>query len=399
MTELQTVLYPALSRLPLLPAARLGQVATGCFIPRVKTGAQTIMLSVSPHVAWDTLTSLQVVLPGWYAQADASDSEKTIGSDTTYTSAYIEYPRGTFTQLKFSAANDVTIADGGQAISDALTIDIPRGAMFWVRVRYTNASGIITTTYGSNIHNGGKIRWGASGTDDADLITNFAISVGNTTSAGHQFSPIAIIAQTRERSFILLGDSIAAGNSDVWDGVGADTGILARSVGAFAPYINVAVGADRMDYFVTEHAKRIALADYCTDAIINYGVNDFTNSRSDAQMAADEQSIIGYFPANIDKKWITTITPVTTSTDSFATTANQTATATNSVRAVTNERRRLIPSGFTGCIDTADLVEAGRGSGIWSVTDFVPTADGTHPNVRTYMKVKASRLISPEVLA
>lgn len=392
-------LASAVRRLPPLSNARLGQIATGCFIPRFKAAAQTIMLSISPHVAFDAVTSLQVVLPGWYATNDAVDSEKNVGADTTYTSAYIEYPRGTFTQLKFGGSNGVTISDGGQAISDALAIAIPRGAMFWVRVRYTNSAGIITTPYGANLNNGGKIRWGATGTDDADLLTDFVLAGGNTTSSGHQFAPIAIIAQTKERSFFLAGDSIAAGNSDVWDGFGADLGILARSVGAFAPYINVAVGGDRMDFFVTEHAKRIALAQYCTDFIMNYGVNDFASGRSDAQMAADEQSILGYLPANIQRKWVTTITPVASSSDSFATTANQAANVNNPARRAANDRRRLVPTGFDGCIDIADFVEAGRGSGIWSVANGAPTGDGTHPNFATYLRVKNARLISPELMA
>lgn len=132
--------------------------------------------------------------------------------------------------------------------------------------------------------------------------------------------------------------------------------------------------------------RRYPLAKYADTAIVEYGTNDF-NANASLPVA----TLQGYFTAiaanlralGVQKVICVTIPPRTTSTDSFATTVNQTpinaafAAGAGSPRGIMNAWMRGGGGGsYDGYIDLADAVESARDSGVWAVGN---TADGIHP--------------------
>jgi lysophospholipase L1-like esterase len=120
-----------------------------------------------------------------------------------------------------------------------------------------------------------------------------------------------------------------------------------------------------------------------TDYWIAYGVNDLgSGGRTPAQLLADNQTIAGY--ANPGSKVsISTLTAQSTSTDSWATTGNQTPPAQAANKATYDDLLRAVPAWVTGKVnDAGDASMTGRNTEIWSVTGGAWTTDGTHPNSR-----------------
>jgi lysophospholipase L1-like esterase len=121
--------------------------------------------------------------------------------------------------------------------------------------------------------------------------------------------------------------------------------------------------------------------------VVTLGINDITGGQNLAAMQARMQTVWAMLAAHgVTDIFQTTITPVTTSTDAWATVVNQTATATNGVRVSVNDWLRSKPAGITGILEVADLAETARNSGIWKA-GF--TADGTHPNVTGHAALAA----------
>lgn len=378
-----------------LSAPFLGQVANGCKLVTNFAAGNKQGTARCAHTALDAITSLQIVLPGWYGQASSSAAETPIGSDTTY-NASVEYPAGTFTQVKWSGSATGTCVNGQNLVSDPVAVTIPKGARFWTRYFYQNATGLVYVSNGIDLANGAAFEYAASGLTDQTMSGSVTTHAGGTQSAGNAFAPLAIIAQTTVESYFLFGDSRVAGSKDAYYGTTTASGNLERSVETFAPCINAGNPGERLDWFITSHARRLELAQYCSRAIMAMGINDVIGSRSDAQIAANEQTIAGYFPGK--KLYICTMEPSSSSSDSWATTTNQTPITNNPVRVVTNNRRRQVPVGFAGCIDLADVVEEGRDSGRWQLLPFTggaPTTDGIHGGRDVYLAIRNSGVVSP----
>ena len=91
-----------------------------------------------------------------------------------------------------------------------------------------------------------------------------------------------------------------------------------------------------------------------------------------------------------------TVNPASTSTDSFATTANQTTVASNAQRVALNNLLRT--SGMSsGVFDLADVVESARDSGLWKAPGY--TADGLHESQLASLAIANSRAIEVGRLA
>lgn len=339
------------------------------------------------HFSRDTISALQIVLPNWYTLVGV---ETGVGAVATVT-ASVEYPSGTFTQILFSGSASGTIADGAQLLSDLCTIAIPKDTQFWIRVYYTNTAGIPYTScqQGSvgDVH-----RIGASGIVDQTMsgtITN--------NSGGTGYFPAAILGYTRRASVFLAGDSRTFGQGDTSVLTPGDQGELARSIGPTLAYVNCGIPSERANFWATASnvVNRRAIAAYCSHVVMQHGINDLAAARTDAQLRTDINTMAAYFAGKTI--FLTTLAPETTSTDSWATTANQTAvanfsTAGNGRRETHNAWRRTVPSGFTACFEIADVVESARDSGKWQVdgTASKYTADGVHATTFAYSAIVSS---------
>ena len=365
-------------------SAYLGQVATRSYIPNNfgSTQAQARTL----HTAMDSITSLQVSYANW--QVDTGTGQATNPGAVATIKVAIEYPLGTVAgTFLWSGAVSGSIPSGGTLLSDALAITIPAGAQFALRP-YMTCSGNVSymrTGSGAQFLSGEALNMGASITDQTagGTITN--------NSTGSNIYPVAIVAQTTKPTFLLVGDSITAGSNDTTSGQG-DTGSLARSIGIASAYINEGVSSDRAMWMSHSYQQRRDLQKYVSHVIVAYGVNDLASGgRTAAQVYADLKAIWSMFPAKTVLQ--TTITPSSvTTTDSYATVANQTPHSSNAARVALNGMIRSGPPGG-GYIELADQVESVRDSGVFKAPGY--TNDGTHPSPAGYQAILNSGAIAP----
>jgi hypothetical protein len=329
-------------------AAYLGAVATRSAIPTKNVGPATTQIqSCSRHISLEAVP-FQIEIPNWQVRADTF-AESNSGATATC-NASIEYPAnsGTFTQVLFSGVATGTIGIGAGLLSDQISMAIPVGQAFNVRIfwqgNYEFWFGASTGAFISTDTSRGEFyRSAASGLTDHTM----GGAVTDTGGGYKALRPTRIIGMTRKPTILTIGDSRCAGIADTFNDVG-NYGEPARIFGSRAGLINVGVQGDSASKFVASHAKRVALGANATHVWINYGYNDLAGARTTAQVLADNQTIAGYFPGKTIL--VGTISPVSTAE------AN---------RIAYNDLIRAGAAGFNQYFDVADVMETARNSGVW----------------------------------
>lgn len=394
--------------------AYLGQVATRSYLPNMQIpagNANNQAQTRTRHTAMDNMSAAALVLVGWAVTTSQSSpvgtgQEISVGIDTT-AKAWIEYPAGTFTPMTVSGDASFTIPNGGNVQTDLVTLAqaIPAGATFWVQtyriLSSTTSAGLTFTSVNLNptpmvpadAANNEQF-WGSTASSPlpgTPMTAPFSHAVTTGT-----YYPAAILGMTTKASYYLIGDSIDMGTYDVVDSTG-NTGSLARSIGQTRAYINAGIPSDLAAYAVSNYTKRSALVQYCTHIICELGVNDFAKqSATSSALQANINTLRNMFPTK--PFYQTTITPATNSTDSWATTANQT-TFLGSSEAQRETFNGVVRAGSigTGFFDVAAVVESSLNSGLWKVTGAADgyTTDGIHPNQAGYQLILNSGAITP----
>lgn len=400
------------------------QVATNCRISDQLAGSNKALIVRSAHSARVAITQLSVVIPNWYQDRNSTKFDLNTNGPISIR-ASVEYPEGTLTNLTFDGQVRPFCPDFGAVVSDLLPITIPAGARFGVRVWYQCSSG---TTFFANYpqnafaasSNAWQEKFGVSTTTVTDYTQT---ATWNQTAGASGWWPFAIIAPVAHAGVSLIGDSITGGINDVPDASG-DIGMTARIVGPSNGYINLGSSGDSLSSFRIAYKKRLSSLPYTRNAICNYGTNDIGSGRTLTQIQGDMiwlWSILKTGRFAQKKVLQTTITPQTNSTDSWATTANQTAktnfsTAGNGTREQLNDWLRdgapilngvavVTGTNAIGTLrigsaghpldsvwDVADQVESARNSGKWKVdaTANKWTADGVHPSQYGYQTAAAA---------
>ncbi|WP_189464899.1 SGNH/GDSL hydrolase family protein, partial [Mesorhizobium sp. M2D.F.Ca.ET.223.01.1.1] len=314
----------------------------------------------------------------------------------------VEYQDETFTQVKFSGSASAVIASGSSLLSDAVSVSIPNGASFWVRT-FVNAVTAIVFCEGNtgfarrDLGNGEAYEYSASTTTDKTMG-------GTVNDVGAASSPIyvptAIIAQTRKPSVLIIGDSRDWGFTDTLDSSG-DLGDIARSIGPAYGYINAGCAGDTFSALIAAGTKRQALKQYVSHVIVGDAINALRSggsgqNKTSATVLGELQTVLGMFS---DKRCYTTTCggPNPTSTDNFATTANQTVNANSAQITAYNDAIRASVANSLGFFEIADQVESARNSGKWWVTGGAnaTTSDGLHSTQAGYLRIKNSGAVDP----
>lgn len=316
----------------------------------------------------------------------------------------------TIVPVFFGGKRDVTIEPGGFAISDPIALDIPAGASLYSRTLVTVASvGMKWPAQGTGFGSSGQANtvaaWGEGSETGAGTSTDKTTSGTFTaTDTLATYVPVSVLGMgSSPLPFIGIdGDSIASGLGDTSAPVAAGRGFIRRALGGSIPHVSIAASGQ----FITDStAYRDQLVLGCTDIICETLTNDIVGG---ATAAACYTALIARWRKHARRgarAWQTTITPKSASTDSWATTGNQTTDASNTVRTAVNDWIRdgaptdaslnpvavgtsttgTLRAGATGhplagYFETADTVETARNSGIWKV-GYVFTGDsaGLHP--------------------
>lgn len=315
------------------------------------------------HIARDNITSLRAAYASWIGQASAGETNTP--QSLTFQLA-VEYPAGTETRFTWAGSNSNTQAPGLSLLSDAVSVNIPKGATFWMRPLVTTAAGASGMPYtGNNDNNGGPIY--AAGGDVLNCGASVTDQVMGGTITDNQSGqaaiyPVALVVQTTARSVLIVGDSIPWGYRDT-PTTGGDVGSIARSIGGSMRYINASVFGDSVNGFVGGHANRVALAQYATDVVFTLGINDVVAGFPNATIRADLQASWGYFAGK--PVYQATYLPYTGSTNSFFDVASQKPNTNDMVRIDLNGWFRTTPPLLAGFIDLADVFENYRDGGKW----------------------------------
>jgi hypothetical protein len=214
--------------------------------------------------------------------------------------------------------------------------------------------------------------------------------------------PLAIIANTRVPSVAIIGDSIAQGQ---WDKYDTDNHIgFMRFLAALSPKvggIDLSGQGETVLNQKSNFAKRGALIQYCSHAMQEGGVNDLTAAVGNASAATVEGNLTGaggllttYTPNT--PTYAVTIIPPTTSSDNWATLANQTVDGNSAARVTFNNDMRAVPAPYAGVIEFADILESARDSGKRKVTGsaFGYQLDSVHPNRTAMILTRDAPLIT-----
>lgn len=349
-----------------------GLIATRTGLPTTSFGTNKYIQNRSGHIATANITAIRILVANAFT-TDSGGPETTLGASGDYT-ASIEYPADTFTQITWSASATKTVADGATALSDYVTVSIPLGATFWVRQWIHNTGGIMFNAF-RNAALGDKFNTAAI------LLTDITMGGVQIDVGDYCLMPLAIIGMTDKASIVIVGDSIGAGYLDTQS---ADLlqGLIAKAFDTSVPFANLSTNSIRASNFTSVAPIRASLFPYCSHAIIQVGRNDLSvGGDSPATIKTSLETLIAVFPARV-KKTVCPLMMTSSSTDSWATTANQTTNSNESDRVSINTTIRA--SGVTGqnngYFEVIFPVESANNSGKFKVdgTANKYTSDGIH---------------------
>lgn len=379
----------------LIPGSYLGAVADRTIIPTGFSSANKQLNARRYHYARDTITSLRLVYPNFGVAsitgsgfAVINGTETGPGATATIT-ASVEATAGVYTQVTFPS----DAPDNGYIVSDPVSVSIAQDAKFYTNVAYRCTGGVLYK-FNNGVSNamdeagGDRLEMAVSGLPDRTMTGGYPANASNTIAYG----PIAIIATTAKGSVILIGDSRVAG---LYDQAADQQGELERALGPVMGVINCGASSDRAVWAAASFTNRLALAQYATHAFIELGTNDAANGAATGpQIVAARNTLRTALETAGLLVCDTTFAPRSTSTDSWATTANQTTGAGETARVAANTCWRETPSVF----DVTAGVESGLNSGKWAVdgTPFKYTGDGTHETPFGYAAAAAT--VNPKYL-
>lgn len=342
-----------------LPTAFLGQVATRCYLPNNSTSiANCYSNSRSTHWARDNIVNPTVIFANW-RQNGAGETSIAVGT----IKASIEYPAGVFTLANecISNGNAAVAFPAGSNTPLTFNVTIPNGARFFVRVLLTNATTLLWSQ-AQTVYNMLPTDAFENGTGTP---TDKTMSGTYSAPGNFGYYPVAIVAQTTKPSVVIIGDSRQVGGREYSADASGDVGEVARIVGPQFGYINFGASATLGSAFLAASKTfRDPLLAYVTHVINTYGVNDLAGGASAATLATTRASIAALYPT---KTVIgTTLAPYVTSSDGYATVANQSLGSNQPKIRDFNRLERQGIAGESFCWDIADLIDPYRRQ-VWPV--------------------------------
>ena len=341
-----------------------------------------------PHGVVD----LQVVFCNWSLRSTAP---REIAAPTTLTiSCSIEQTGLDPVHLTFGGKKSPTLDPWATVVSDPIGIDVAPGGTLAFRTYWT------VPVPGTDEYVCNFLPL-SSDTGEGHLAGDQTGNNNAVTSTVHYvFTPSGFLGNPAtgggKLSIASAGDSILAGQ-----GESTTQGFLQLATTTTIPHQRLAIGGDMAATFVTTSQRRMGIA-AGSSFVCEYGRNDCNTTDSQATIQANLVTIWNRALARRFQVWQTTITPYTSSSDSWATVENQTVTTTNSretkrlainawirdgaplvdgvaVAAGTSVAVRAGDSDhpLTGYLEMADAVESARDSGKWKASH---TGDGLHPN-------------------
>lgn len=360
-------------------APYLGFTANGLLFPNNYASAFKYLNAVKAHYARDTIVNPRIILGN--ARTNSAGAPDTgPGGPVTHAASFIY--GGQPYQALFGGNALGVVADLGLLISDpVMGLTIPAGTLFFTRVFADAPSGFV---YYSGTNARSRTSLGERFEFSATTLPNRTMdgsAVVSTSGATLMYGPVGIVSMTQKPSYVAYGDSIAWGERETVDD-SLDMGVVSRALGPNYGGISMGVsGDDTGEFIMSTKAARLALAQYASDVVWEFGTNDLRAGRTTAQITADRNTAKAQVIAG-KRHHVTSITP-----DTFQASWNNAAQVkgvTEPERLLLNAANRAVPSGYLTCLEIADTQETDtsgstvtvRNGGIWK-NNY--SGDGLHP--------------------
>lgn len=354
-------------------AVRQHPIADGVNTVTAVSGSNTMNCRASCYSPRDaSLTDIVLGFPGFYEALP----EANMTTNFTAT-ASIEYPAGTLTQVRFGGATSQVVTAGYPIYySDPVPLRIPANTQFWVKCFLSWTGGSVAFPLSSYGVCGAATEWATVGTGLSDnTMTTTTLSPTYPCPPYQQGSGYIPAVFARFSSPVpvlgLVGDSIddGGGNGDIIESVYGGVG-FERALRNVVPVLNFARFGETAANWATRPAGRLALtADAITHVLIGYGRNDLDGGASSSTLLSRIRVIADYYLSRGVQVFVRTVTPRTTSTDGFITTANQTVhnAGFEAQRIAYNAlvRGSFRSYGWSGIFDVSRVVDPGD-VGIWN---------------------------------
>ena len=359
-----------------LPVCRQRPFADGLnFIASGSSNNSANQRSIYSAPAGSALTDLVLKFPGSYQGNPEADLL------LAYTvKASIEYPLGTTpTQVLFAGATSQVVTPGKVLYqSDACPVYIPAGARFAVKLYATWTTGVANLMLSSLGASGTVGEWFTVGVGVADnTLNNTTLSSSFTVGAAGRGVglPCAVYGQLASAVPVIgfIGDSISQGVKDWVDPTFGGISIE-RALRGTLPIVNVARQSETFATYQSRiDGRNRLLVNNATHLLFFMGRNDVSASLTSAQIQTALKAAINPYLARGMKVYSATVTPISTSTDAWATVGNQTiSNAGQDVNRVAYNaflRSSYASVGLSGVFDFARIVDP-NDTGLWM-------ADGT----------------------
>lgn len=385
----------------------IGQVATRCQIPDTAFNAFAASWCVRMyHYMRDTVPWVQVVPGGGWGASSSGEAVPSGASFSTVTGS-IEYPAGTFHQLTWKGSTQLTFGLNptiAAHTSDPCYVAIPAGAKFYTRIYANVPSGATVWSIAGGQQGGPDTpgTWMDLANGDAAQYNSGDLTMSGTITDDASISPgqvpiLAILGPTRKATIGGLGDSRMQGWYDSPVANVGDFGELMHAVGPNFANINCSVGGDTVGEIVTgtQSSLRRQLLAYCSHICVELGGNDIqTLSSSAATILGQYQTLLGMKGLVGKPVYFHTLGPASTSSDNWATTANQTVVGGGLLpirNAVNLAIRQGLPNAagfFDPCVYQEFNYLSGGGTGLWIAGGI--TQDGYHMKPAGYVALGAS---------
>jgi lysophospholipase L1-like esterase len=318
------------------------------------------------HVLVRTAGGIRLVYGNW------SKAGEKVPTNTITVKAGVETATGKFIPVYFGGQESVTLQRGAYAVSDVISLDGEAGTAFYSHTYVKVAAGgkwpLDLTT--------------VSADGEGVTTTNVDRSVENVAASNTLcYSPVAIVAvspTTAVKVIGKVGDSIISGKADT----PIDAGWFNRAIGSSFPVVSLSKGGDSAKAFALPNSSqaRMQLVDACTHAVVAYGTNDIgAEAETAAEVKANLEAVYKRLALRGIKVYGVTILPLPkSSSDNFATVANQVVSDKKAIFDEVNAWIRETPAPLSGYIEAAWAVESEHGSGKWKAPNYVGP-DGTHP--------------------
>lgn len=355
--------------------------ATRCgFANTVFNSGQQATMGRSEHIATSDITHIRLCYAGFYKSVFAEQGHGVV----RIFRASVEYPIGSprkrigfETQSQYGAGRNTgyafaSLSTGGNRASTPkpytfsklvrLPTMIPKGATFYV---YSFDSGL-NSLYTAGRNTNDITNFGPLATMPIDNTLTSTMPT-NGLSAGYR-PPALILSPGADHALMSASDSIGFG---VGDSVQGDqrNGIVLRSAVAGEAHLQLGVPGARSDRsgsdWSIEAPSHLRMLPYATTIIHQLATNDINNSALATTVRDQALAYLNDYYWTAKKKFILTMLPITTSTDDWYTTGNQTPSFSTQRNAY-NDLVRAGIAGFDGYFDIAVGVETTLNSNVWA---------------------------------